>query len=112
MRTRFRQARAPLITRAPDWAERLAAEVLAQAVSDATDLSLPSARRRGAAAFLLGGGEMLRFWCSVANIDPDTIARYVRRLVAQLERPGTPLISRQATVTSREPMVDGSRSVA
>ncbi len=60
-----------------DQVRNLAAAVLARAVKDAADPSLPETTRRGARTFLDGGGGV---WAELAGLEPDAIARRARRM--------------------------------
>jgi hypothetical protein len=75
----IRQSKTSLVVRL-DPQQELARAVLAQAVADACNLTIDERERLAAAAFLLNGAEVLRFWCAVGGLDPRVVRRYARQL--------------------------------
>ena len=61
----------------------LAIAVLRQAVADAENDWLPDAAREQARAWLRGGSQWFRFWCSVADLNAEAVAARCLRLYPQ-----------------------------
>jgi hypothetical protein len=72
----LRQIDVPLAAADLSAVQQLACAVLTQAYKDATR---PDGADLQARAFLLNGGELMRFWCAVAQLSPEIVGQGVRR---------------------------------